>query len=451
MQNIVNIFSTLWSFLKGLGTKRTWIAGVLGVVIIAIVGYVFFAPQTATDEVPIDEKPRTVTLTPVSEYAQGNSAVRNGSESVVRAETSGKIIQVLPPGTRVASGTTVAQFENASQRATLLQAEGALEAVEASLEKTQSGLRSEKIAVLEASFRGAQSGAVNTLLSAHATIDSAIRDTADQMFSNPESTSPNLSLTTSNDQRRITIENQRVFLSQVLTRQATVSSNISTGANLIAELNSTETETRQTLTFIDALIASLNEAITSSSVTEADIASYKVAATNARTALTSTLSAITSARATLETAKQNLDEGMAGAENTEIAAAQASVKQAQGAYDVALAAYQKTIVRAGTAGTILSCNASVGDVLSVGNDVCRIRTSQISSSGTYVLPLASVKYAPTGAFVFVVTADNTLDAIPVETSLVVAGGITVSGLLGDEFIVADVRGLKTGEEVRISN
>ncbi|XKT74236.1 MAG: hypothetical protein ACJKTH_02695 [Patescibacteria group bacterium UBA2163] len=450
MKNVLSILPKLWLFLKGLGTKRAWVAGIVSVLIIASVGFVFFAPNTATDEVTVTEKSPLVTLIPVSEYTQGSQGtVHSGSETIVRAETSGKILSVLTPGTRVSRGTTIARFENASQRAALLQAEGALEAAEASFEKTQSGPRSEKIAILEASFRGAQSGAVNTLLSAYATIDSAIRDTADQMFSNPESTSPNLSLTTSNDQRRINIENQRVFLTQVLTRQATVSSDISTSANLIAELNSAEIETRQTRTFIDALIASLNEAITSSSVTEADIASYKVAATNARTALTSTLSAITSARTALETATQNLEEGVAGAENTELAAAQASVKQAQGAYEVALAAYQKTIVQAGVPGTILSCNASIGDVLSAGNDVCRIKSAQTNSSDTYVLPLSSVKYAPTGAFVFVVTADNTLEAIPVETSLVVAHGITVHGLLGDEFIVTDIRGRKAGETVRI--
>ena len=191
---MVKIFTTLWSFLKGLGTKRKWIAGVAVVVIVGGVVYTTLAPKTATDDVPPEEAPSSVSLIPVSEYTQGsaNSVNTAGSEVVVRAETAGKIVQVLPVGTRVSQNTTIAQFENASQRAALLQAEGSLEAAEASLAKTQGGPRSEKIAILEAAYESAQSASVTTLLSAYGTVDSAVRDTADQMFSNPEGNAPTL-------------------------------------------------------------------------------------------------------------------------------------------------------------------------------------------------------------------------------------------------------------------
>lgn len=448
------IFSRSVRFLKGLGTRRKWVAAVVGILLIGGVGYIFFGPKTVRDDAPIEEKDASVELIAISDYAQGsrNSTRVAGSESVVRAETSGKIVRVLPVGTRVSSGTIIAQFENASQRATLLQAEGSLDAARASLEKTQGGPRSEKIAVLEASFESAQSSAVTTLLSAYSSVDTAVRDTADQMFSNPESASPSLSFTSSNQQRRIDAENQRVLLGEVLSRQSQASLNISNSSNFESELASTESEVRQARIFIDTLISALNEAIATNGVSESQIATYKTTATAARTSLTTSLSSIASARASLETAKQNLDEGLTGAENTDLAAASASVKQAQGSYDAALATYEKTIVRAPSSGTIVSCSASVGDVISVGNDVCRVRSAVPASLGdVFVLPLSSVKYTPTGAFVFVVTGDETLEALPVTTGLVVADGITTTGLLGDEFIVKDVRGLKAGEVVQISN
>jgi len=445
-----NAFKAVWIFLKSLGTKRKWIAVIAAIVIIGGVGYTLLGPKSTDDEKTASDR-AVVELIPVSEYALGSSGSSGtGNESVVRAETSGKITRVLPIGTRVSAGTVIAEFENASQQAALLQAEGTLEAARATLKKTQSGLRSEKLAVLQSNFESARSGAVATLLSAYASVDSAVRDSADSMFSNPEGTTPRLVFASSNAGRRNEVENVRVTLGSLLSRQSSVSAKVSTGSDLSLELTMTEDEVRQTRAFIDELIATLNEAIATNGVTNADIASYKASATAARTSLTTSLSSIASARGLLETAKQNLEEGLTGAEATDLAASEASVKQAQGAYDAALAAYRKTAPRASVSGTILACNASVGDVLSVGADVCRIRSSAGSVSGdTFTLPLSSVKYTPAGAFVFTVSENGTLEALEVTTGLVTADGITIRGLFGDEYVVSDVRGLKTGEAVSI--
>ena len=306
MRTILTMFSSFWNFLKGLGTKQKWIAAVIGLVVVAGVGYAAFGPQSETPDDMLTAGPRTVTLIPVSSRAEGEASTgaAAGSETVVRAEAAGKIVSVLPVGTRVSSGTTIAQFENAAQRASLLQAEGSLEAAEASLEKTQGGLRSEKIALLETAVASAEDGAVNTLLSAYGTIDSAVRDTADQMFSNADTSAPKLNFASSNNQRRNDLENLRVLLGTILDRQTIVSETISTDADISTELGATEDELRTVRSFIDTLIAALNEAIPTGNVTSSDIAAYKAAATASRTALTSSLSAIGSSRGALDTARQ---------------------------------------------------------------------------------------------------------------------------------------------------
>lgn len=437
-------------YLKTLGTKRPWVAGISAAVIVALILYALFAPRSDVGDAPTDsESVRTVELIPVSGASQG-ATLTPGSEVVLRAETSGKIVRVLPVGTRVSSGAVVAEFEKAAQQASLLQAEGALEAAQASLEKTRGGIRSERLAVLQTAYDSARSGAVTTLLSAYGAVDSAVRDTADQMLSNPESSRPQLNFASSNSQRRIDIEGRRVSLGSVLDRQANSSATISSDDNLAEELSRTETEVRDARAFIDQLIAALNEAIptgASGTATEAEIAAFKTAATAARTALTGALSSLTTARSSLETSRQNLDEGLTGAEAVDLAAGEAQVKQAQGAYDTALAAYQKTIVRSSAPGTVVSCNAALGDVLTVGADVCRVQTVSGGSAESVFLPLSSVKYTPVGSFVFLVTADGVLEAVPVTTGLVTADGITVRGLLGNEYVVRDVRGLTPGESV----
>lgn len=423
---------------------------VAGVVIIAVATFVFLLPASVEESEQREPVTQTVELIPVS--ALGGEVGSGGTEVVLRAESSGKINRVLPVGTRVGAGVVVAEFERSAQQASLLQAEGALEAAESALKKTQGGLRSERLAVLQSAYDNARAQAVTTLLSAYATVDSAVRDTGDRMLSNPESSVPQLAFATSNSQRRIDIEGTRVSLGQVLARHARVSESLSVNDDIENELTTVEAEVRTTRTFIDQLVAALNEAIPTggtSTVTEADITSLKAAATAARTALTGSLTALSAARTSIETAEQNLTEGITGAEAVDLAAAQAQVKQAQGAYNTAFAAYDKTFVRTSSPGTIVACSATVGEVLTIGSDVCRIKTVSGVSTELLTLPLSSVKYTPQGAQVFVVSPEGILDAVPVVTSLVTAEGIVVQGLLGDEYIVRDVRGLKAGEKVTV--
>lgn len=444
-------FTAFWQFLKGIGTERKWIGVVVAIVIIGGLGFIIFGPESSTDDETIPDERRTVELVPVADFAEGGEGQLSaaGSETVVRAETAGKITQVVPVGTRVAAGSTIALFENAAQQASLLQTEGSLEAAQASLEKTQGGPRSERIAVLETAVESAENSAVATLLSAYAAVDSAVRSSADQTFSNADTGAPRLNFVSSNTERLTQLENERIVMTQILDRQSSASVTVSSNSDIASELTTTEDEVRDVLAFMDKLITALNEAIPTGNITSADIAAYKTSATTARTSLTTTLSSIASVRGSLETANKNLEEGLTGAEDTDLAAAAAAVKQAQGAYDAALAAYQKTIVRASASGTITACSAELGDVVSIGSDICRIKTVSFASGSSFGLPLSSVKYTPAGAFVFVVNQDGVLDAVEVETGLVTAQGIIVTGLFGDEFIVDDVRGLKTGEEVNV--
>src|SRR3989344_5352675 len=148
---------------------------------------------------------RTVEVRSVGELSSGGVAlsvagtVRSKSEATVRAEKSGQAVGVYRAlGDFVAAGTVVAEIENRSERAALLQAEGALDAAKASTNVSQTTLEA------------AKSAAVNVLLSAYATVDDSVRGDADPMFSGPDSPRPQLSVPTSEYQARINTENARV-------------------------------------------------------------------------------------------------------------------------------------------------------------------------------------------------------------------------------------------------
>lgn len=396
---------------------------------------------------------RSVTLLDVSSRAQKEIVSNTGNkvrEIVVRAETSGKVTRTLGAGTRVAAGDVIAELENSAQRAALLQAEGSLEVAEAGQEKTKKGLRSEQISNRETSLENAKNTAVTTLLSAYATVDSSVNDTADEMFYRVGlDAAPIFTVKTKNESNENQIEQIRFELDTILVRQLSQGRSISTATDLIKELTATETEVRKVRNFTDMVLAALTDSIPTNTVSETEIAAHRAAMTAARTSLTSTLTSLSTARTNLETAAKNLEEGLAYSQDTDLASASAGVKQASGAYAAALSAYQKTIIRAAAPGEITSCSAKTGDVISVGADVCRISTTSMGANTSYTLPLSSVKYTPAGAYVFVVQEDNTTKLVRVETGLVTANAITVTGLLGTENIVSDIRGLKEGEKVEV--
>ncbi|HEY6018529.1 MAG TPA: hypothetical protein VIY48_01080, partial [Candidatus Paceibacterota bacterium] len=353
----------------------------------------------------------------------------------------------VPVGSHVAAGQVVAQLSNDSQRAALLESQGALDSSVASQQKVLEGTRTEQRDILSSSYDSAKNSAVSSLLTAYSSVDSAVRNTADQMINGPETTTPSLVFNTTNSGREATLITMRTGLVPVLKREKTIANTLSPSDDLPTEITTTENELRSAYDFLDTLVASLNEAIPTTQVSASQIATYKTAAISARASLTTTLSSLTSAQNTLVSAQKSLEQANNGAQDVDVSSAAAGVKQSQGAYDSALAAYDKTIIRARTAGVVTACSAKVGDVLGVGDDVCRITSSDADLGTRFALPLSAVKYTPVGAYVFTLTSDNKVHTISVEAGLVTADKVVVYGLTGNEMIVQDVRGIKEGDTV----
>lgn len=80
------------------------------------------------------------------------------------------------------------------------------------------------------------------------------------------------------------------------------------------------------------------------------------------------------------------------------------------------------------------------------------RTSSSNEmSGTILsLPISSLKITPSGTFVFILSASNTLQAIPVTLGALLGDEVQVlSGLSATSSIIFDARGLKDGMSVRV--
>jgi multidrug efflux pump subunit AcrA (membrane-fusion protein) len=69
-------------------------------------------------------------------------------------------------------------------------------------------------------------------------------------------------------------------------------------------------------------------------------------------------------------------------------------------------------------------------------------------AGPIIIPIAALKLTPRGGNVFIVSATNTLVALPVHEGAIMGEEIQIlDGLNGDEVIVTDARGLKEGQVV----
>ena len=326
-------------------------------------------------------------------------SVTSTSEATVRAEKSGQVVRVNTSlGAAISAGAVAAEIENASERAALLQAEAGLDAAEANLAKVTGGVRTEQRSILETNVTNAttaletsRTSAVSSLLSAYASVDSAIHGTTDKMFTNPGFESSHFNVLSSDSRLTAQIENMRDSLNSYLTREAAASLSLSSSSDLVAELATVQSEVRAVRDYVDTLVNDLNKAIPTPSMSSANIAGYLAETTTTRTNLTATLSAlsgaaqgISSSKSALDIARQNLDQGVSGGQAEDVAAARAAVKQAQGGLAAARANLEKTIVRAPISGTINSFSLKRGDYVQMSTPVLTVANNGSLEVVTYV-------------------------------------------------------------------
>lgn len=330
----------------------------------------------------VAESPHLVKLATVSSLSSGDASltvvgiVSADSEATLHAEKGGQVIALYRHiGDFVGAGEVIAELEHGSEAASIETARGSVAAAQANLNKITGGARTEQKTILQSnvsnstdSLANGKVATVNTLLSAYQSVENAVTTVADSMISNPFTVSPQFNVTTSDSQIPIGIQNKRVSITDVLTRERARTSTLTSTDDLLAEITTTETDVRATLSLMDSIVKGLNNAIPTPSTPAASIAGYLTNAGSTRTQLTATLSALSGARESLNAktagvtvAQQNLTQGVTGGQAEDVAAAQASLDQARGGLASAQAAYEHSIVRAPISGSITMLTLKKGD------------------------------------------------------------------------------------------
>jgi multidrug efflux pump subunit AcrA (membrane-fusion protein) len=405
-------------------------------ILIGIVAIVRMGGDTVTEEVLPTPAPRTVSLYTIGD-ADG-TAVRtaDGNAFIVRAESGGRVDRIAAVGDTVLRGAVVAQLENSAQRAAVLQAQGAYEAALAGA--NQSGVGKD---AANRAYEEAQTQAVNTYRSAFATTDDVLRNTVDQVFSQPD-IRPGLKI---DGQGQANALNEERSALEVLFDNWRNSVGTVRSERALTVLETAESHTSR----LNAFVISLNALLSDDKAINDEVllASLRSDFATARTTLNGVLATLSSTRSALiqaETAKEQADIAGSG---EDVSLADAQVKQALGVLQSAQAALSKTAVKTPVAGTVTGVSISVGDIITVGSDVVFVASdAAVETANTVTVPLTAVKFTPTKAFIFTVE-EGKLVAHEVTTGAVTTKSITISHAEGITDIVLDVRGLKEGDPV----
>ncbi|MFZ1987663.1 MAG: HlyD family efflux transporter periplasmic adaptor subunit [Minisyncoccia bacterium] len=490
-------FSALWARYRALSLWKRIAIPVLAVVVLIGVNSIL---RKGT-EAEAGNTPRTVTLESVGMLAnaEGNGIsvignVRSVTEASLYAQSGGAVEAVHTSlGASVPAGFVIAEFDNASQAAAVLQAEGAYEAALASRAAVSSS--------------DVKTDAYNTYREAFDTLTAIIEDDIDLFFGSPTAFGPNLLINAGpNEVDELPRARAALETDMETWRDSLGTASTRNPQELFAEADSITRSTSDLLTKLSASAYERNSRATATQLA----------------GLTTAQSGINTLLATIASAKEGYRSGSVGT----TASVDAAVKQALGVLRGAQANFEKTVVRAPIAGVVNFLPIRAGDYVAPSTHVATVaqngsleiiayvseddralftpaqkvivngtydgvvtslapalnpETKQVeihigvagqtnlvngasvritvpsmaatpvATQGPIMLPLAAVKLSANERIIFTVDSENRLVANPVTVGDVRGDRIEItSPLSADLHIVTDARGLGEGEKINVA-
>ena len=292
---------------------------------------------------------------------------------------SGRISRVyVKVGDVASAGRVLAEIENGDARAAVLQRQASVEIEEARLRALEQGTRSEELAVAESEVESAEAalaqknqGVIDSIESAYADADDAIRNQFDQFITNPRSADPKVDFLSTNSQVIVTIETQRSLVETSLVFWKTEIQSLSSSSEHAKAVANAQKNLSIVSSLLSSTAVALSSAIPSSSATQSDISGYVADIATARSSINAAVSSLTtaatartSAAAILNTAQKNLALKRAGAISTDIDVQKAQIRVAKALLADARAMLQKTLITAPFRGIVTQANVTPGEIVS---------------------------------------------------------------------------------------
>ena len=352
--------------------KRQSTTRILGMIIITVVVIIiFFKLFLGGSNIAAETKPlnRKVVIASLGELSNSSKdfplvgIVTSVSEATIRSESSGRLTYVSKKlGDMVYAGGVIAAFENSSERASVLQAEGAYEQAKAA--RNIAGLNSGQAG---ASLVDTKNLVLNTIINSYTTMEDAVRGKTDSAYTEPKFDQVKLLLSIPDANLASSLEIKRRAIEKILVTRESKNKTLSQNSDLLLELNAALVDSQTIKIYLDDLYTAYSKALADSNFSQTLIDAGKSNTQSARQSVAATISGLVSMRTTLSssiTANQVAGVDNQNQSSGSLATADAQVKQALGAYNGALSRLEKTIIRSPITGTLNSLSITTGDYIS---------------------------------------------------------------------------------------
>jgi HlyD family secretion protein len=443
-------------------------------VLAILIGFgVFGSTDETPKEAPNNSRIPSVTLaTPRALITEAEplvllGEVRSTSEAELRTQKSGEVVRVnVAAGQFVGAGTILAEIENASERASLLSAQGAVAAAEATLQKTRAGARSEDrqtaTAAAEAAaiaLAQAEESARSAFSQAYSLAQDAVYARADDFFTDPFTARPSFRIRTANVDESTELEKVRVELGDMLEAWQAVAATTIPSNELDTRLSEAQRDLEKVKAFVNRINGfvaeqevDVNLSSSAKSAQEATISAAVTGTDSARSVVVAAVNGLASARSANTSASFSESKLVVGERPEDIAAAEAAVLQAQGSLASARAAFENSVIRTPIAGTVKTLAVTRGDFVQAFESAAIVANDGGVLVEAFVSSDAKSRIAVGDAVLVSGTMDGTvstiepgLDPVQKKSRVTIAVADEASALLTHgEFV--EVAILKGGEE-----
>ncbi len=426
IQSIKNFFKSLYSFFLPLNTRTKKIR--VGVLVLVIAFVVFrLSSNPSTEEVAVTLPPvvfvGTVADISATDGASFVGTVRAVNEAQIQSEIGGRVTSVLvKPNDTVYPGQILASLENASEQASLLQAQGAYEASLANAAQSEVSRGD-----AENTLRVAQNNVLSTYRDAYSTVNTVTLNTLDVFFREPTSQmTPGVRIDSFGNTQLLN-DTRAAFNTTLATWKKSVDT-LAVTDDLDVALQNARAYVQPALTMTDIFITATAKAEDIDMLSGQPVTSYTSGLNTARSTLNSTLSKISDAETTLANARENLRRAEIGStQNTDVSLANAQLKQSLGVLRSAQANYEKTIFRSPIAGTVNSMRVRTGDFITAFTQVAEIANNGTLQISIYVGEADLPRFTPGATVTINGSATGTItsiapavDSVTQKTEVIVA-------------------------------
>lgn len=322
----------------------------------------------------------SVTRGPIIQEVLANGSVKTPNTVDLHFKERGRLVRLpVVVGQSVRAGDIVATQDTTQLDAQVKEAQASIEIEKTKLAQLLAGSSPEAIATAQADLNTARDELRNAIRDAYTKADDAVRNRADQLFKNAETSSASFgvsftsggtryAITTSDNELRFKINAGRVFVEKVLDGWNNPERPTGDDAKKV----------EQDLGIIEDMLHNISLAINNLSAADTSAntvyENFKSNISTARTNVSTVRSSVVTARSSLLEAERALEQEQAPIRTTDIALHQAQIRQAEATLARVETLIADTVLTAPTSGIVTATDGEIGEIIGAETAVVSIMT-----------------------------------------------------------------------------